>query len=89
MSAYNNYNYNIQLYSADSILICSSALYNSIKVSVCYACTYLCVCICMQVCLKGMYSMCTEIILISINSSDCVVRDTEKMSFREFFGEKK
>ena len=40
----NNNNNNIHLYSADSILICSSALYNSIKVGVCYACTYVCVC---------------------------------------------
>ena len=40
----NNNNNNIHLYSADSILICSSTLYNSIKVGVCYACTYVCVC---------------------------------------------
>ena len=67
--------------SADSILICSSALYNSIKVVLCYACTYLCVCMCMyacKVCIR------TEINLMSINLSDCVVRDTEKMSFQEF-----
>ena len=45
----NNNNNNIHLYSADSILICSSALYNSIKVGVCYACTYVCVCMRMYV----------------------------------------
>ena len=46
-----NNNNNIHLYSAGSILICSSALYNSIKVSVCYACRYVCVCMYVYVCL--------------------------------------
>ena len=47
----NNNNNNIHLYSADSILICSSALYNSIKVGVCYVCMcmYAYVCVCMLV----------------------------------------
>ena len=48
---FNNNNNNIHLYSADSILICSSALYNSIKVGVCYVCMcmYAYVCVCMLV----------------------------------------
>ena len=51
------------VYSADSILICSSALYNSIKVSVCYVCTCLCACMCMYAC---KVCICTEINLMSI-----------------------
>ena len=83
MGSFNNNN-NIHLYSADSILICSSALYNSIKVGVCYVCTYVCVCM-----LVRYVCICIEINLISIYLSGCVVRDTEKMSFQEFFEEKK
>ena len=33
--------------------------------------------------------ICIEINLMSIYLSGCVVRDTEKMSFQEFFEEKK
>ena len=43
------------------------------------------VCVCMLV----RYVICIEINLISIYLSGCVVRDTEKMSFQEFFEEKK
>ena len=42
---------------------------------------YVCVCMCMYAC-----KVC---ICIEINLSGCVVRDTEKMSFQEFFEEKK
>ena len=44
-----NNNNSIHLYSADSILICSSAMYNSIKVGVCYACMYVCMYVCTYV----------------------------------------
>ena len=39
---------------------------------------YVCVCMCMYAC-----KVCT--ICIEINLSGCVVRDTEKMIFQEFF----
>ena len=42
-----------------------------------HVCMY--VCVCMYAC-----KVCIE-----INLSGCVVRDTEKMSFQEFFEEKK
>ena len=47
----NNNNNNIHLYSEIPLLICSSALYNSIKVGVCYVCMcmYAYVCVCMLV----------------------------------------
>ena len=43
--------------------------------------------LCMYVCMC-MYA-CKVCICIEINLSGCVVRDTEKMSFQEFFEEKK
>ena len=48
---------------------------------------YVCACMCMYVC--KVCSICTEINLMSIYLSGCVVRDAEKMSFQEFFEEKK
>ena len=48
--------------------------------SVCYACTYLCICMRMYAC---KVCICTEINLMSIYLSGCVVRETEKVSFQE------
>ena len=45
----------------------------------CVLCMYVCMC---------MYA-CKVCICIEINLSGCVVHDTEKMSFQEFFEEKK
>ena len=49
----------------------------------CVLCMYVYVYVCMR-----MYA-CKVCICIEINLSGCVVRDTEKMSFQEFFEEKK
>ena len=53
-----------------------------------YVCmyVYVCVCMCMYAC---KVCICIEINLMSIYLSGCVVRNTEKMSFQEFFEEKK
>ena len=47
---------------------------------------YVCVCMCIYAC---KVCICIEINLMSIYLSGCVVRDTEKISFQEFFEEKK
>ena len=62
--------------------------FNKSKCMLCmyvFVCMYAYVCVCMLV----RYCICTEINLMSIYLSRCVVRDTEKMNFQEFFEEKK